>query len=181
LLPTGMRPALKDKAHWDTLQDWLSSFAESPLGIKIKGLLASGKGKILREAPFNIKMDFGTRLVGQIDLLYYDESKVYIWDYKITEESDARENSFMDLYYNQLKFYGYVAKRQFPRQALEMGLYMLREKRAVAVDMKGLSFDDVEKQIKDISFRVVNGPLEGNENMCHSCPWKNLCSKQLCP
>lgn len=179
LLPTGMRPALKDKAHWDTLQDWLSSFAESPLGAKIKGLLASRKGQILREAPFNIKMDFGTRLVGQIDLLYYDESKVYIWDYKITEESDTDETSFMDLYGHQLKFYGYVVKRQFPDKALEMGLYLLRERKAVTIDTNGLSFDDVEKQIKDTSFRAVKGPFDSNDNRCPYCPWKNLCSKEL--
>jgi len=178
MLPTGLRPVLKDKSHWSTLQGWLLDFAESRLGMAIKDMLAARKNQILREVPFNIKMDFGTRLVGQIDLLYHDEPKVCIWDYKITEESDTDERSFMDLYGHQLKFYGYVVKRQFPNKALEMGLYLLRERKAVTIDTDGFSFDDVEKQIKDASFRAVKGPFEDNDNRCPYCPWKNLCSKE---
>ena len=38
LLPTGLRPVLKDKTHWTILMRWLDAFRESPLGLSLQNV-----------------------------------------------------------------------------------------------------------------------------------------------
>ncbi|MDI9376603.1 MAG: hypothetical protein QM394_00455, partial [Synergistota bacterium] len=79
---------------------------------------------------------------------------------------------------HQVKFYGYVVRRQFPHKPVEMGLYLLREGKAIGVKTDNISFDDVEKQIKDAAFVSANGPYKKNTHNCLVCPLKNLCAKE---
>ncbi|HOM96796.1 UvrD-helicase domain-containing protein [Acetomicrobium sp.] len=180
LLPTGLRPVLKDKTHWTILMRWLEAFRESPLGLSLQNVLSSKslKGQVHREIPFSVNLDIGTRLAGQIDLIYHDKEGIHLWDYKITEEASIDSKSLMGLYSHQVKFYGYVVRRQFPHKPVEMGLYLLREGKAIGVKTDNISFDDVEKQIKDAAFVSANGPYKKNTHNCLVCPWKNLCAKE---
>ncbi|WP_286976664.1 UvrD-helicase domain-containing protein [Acetomicrobium sp. UBA5826] len=176
MLPTGLRPILKDKSHWPLLQRWLTAFAGSSLGSTLRRTLSSKdpEYKTYREIPFDFELESGTRLAGQIDLLYLDDATAHIWDYKITEDLD--EGSFMDLYHKQLEFYGYVVNREFPQKNLLMGLYMLRESREILLDAEGISFAEIQRNIEEAALKAALGPYEKNTSHCSACPWKNACA-----
>ena len=143
--------------------------AEGKLGQLLRQKLSLGL--LRREVPFRTRVG-ETTLVGIVDALWEEEGRIHIWDYKIT----SLENAPMELYAEQMRFYGLAWHLLHPGRAMKLGLCFLREGKTEFLE--GVGFEEIEEAVRESACAGANGPFSPAHARCGSCPWRNFCFRE---
>ncbi len=169
-LPPALKAPFSEEASRRQLREWLSGLAEGELGQLLRQKL--GMGLLRREVPFRTRVG-ETALVGIVDVLWEEEGRIHIWDYKIT----SLENAPMELYAEQMRFYGLAWHLLHPNRAVKLGLCFLREGKTEPLEC--VDFEEIEEAVRESACAGANGPFPPAHARCGSCPWRNFCFKEL--
>ncbi|MDI3532071.1 MAG: hypothetical protein PWR28_416 [Synergistaceae bacterium] len=168
-LPPALKAPFSEEASRRQLREWLSGLAEGELGQLLRQRLSLGL--LRREVPFRTRVG-ETTLVGIVDALWEEEGRIHIWDYKIT----SLENAPMELYAEQMRFYGLAWHLLHPGKAVKLGLCFLREGKTEFLE--GVGFEEIEEAVRESACAGANGPFSPAHVRCGSCPWRNFCFRE---
>lgn len=168
-LPPALKAPFSEEASRRQLREWLSGLAEGELGQLLRQRLSLGL--LRREVPFRTRVG-ETTLVGIVDALWEEEGRIHIWDYKIT----SLENAPMELYAEQMRFYGLAWHLLHPGRAVKLGLCFLREGKTEFLE--GVDFEEIEEAVRESACAGANGPFSPAHARCGSCPWRNFCFRE---
>ncbi|HQE21270.1 MAG TPA: UvrD-helicase domain-containing protein [Thermosynergistes sp.] len=168
-LPPALKAPFSEEVSRRQLREWLSGLAEGELGQLLRQRLSLGL--LRREVPFRTRVG-ETTLVGIVDALWEEEGRIHIWDYKIT----SLENAPMELYAEQMRFYGLAWHLLHPGRAVKLGLCFLREGKTEFLE--GVGFEEIEEAVRESACAGANGPFSPAHARCGSCPWRNFCFRE---
>lgn len=168
-LPPALKAPFSEEVSRRQLREWLSGLAEGELGQLLRQRLSLGL--LRREVPFRTRVG-ETTLVGIVDALWEEEGRIHIWDYKIT----SLENAPMELYTEQMRFYGLSWHLLHPGRAVKLGLCFLREGKTEFLE--GVGFEEIEEAVRESACAGANGPFSPAHARCGSCPWRNFCFRE---
>jgi len=168
-LPPALKAPFSEEVSRRQLREWLSGLAEGELGQLLRQRLSLGL--LRREVPFRTRVG-ETALVGIVDALWEEEGRIHIWDYKIT----SLENAPMELYAEQMRFYGLAWHLLHPGRAVKLGLCFLREGKTEFLE--GVGFEEIEEAVRESACAGANGPFSPAHARCGSCPWRNFCFRE---
>jgi len=168
-LPPALKAPFSEEASRRQLRKWLLGLAEGKLGQLLRQKLSLGL--LRREVPFRTRVG-ETTLVGIVDALWEEEDRICIWDYKIT----SLENAPMELYAEQMRFYGLAWHLLHPGRAVKLGLCFLREGKTELLE--GVGFEEIEEAVQESVCAGANGPFPPAHTRCGSCPWRNFCFRE---
>jgi ATP-dependent exoDNAse (exonuclease V) beta subunit len=168
-LPPALKAPFSEEVSRRQLREWLSRLAEGELGQLLRQRLSLGL--LRREVPFRTRVG-ETTLVGIVDALWEEEGRIHIWDYKIT----SLENAPMELYAEQMRFYGLAWHLLRPGRAVKLGLCFLREGKTEFLE--GVDFEEIEEAVRESACAGANGPFSPAHARCGSCPWRNFCFRE---
>lgn len=147
------------------LREWLLTFAESPLGVKLRNTQGMS-----REHPFRISLDDRTAIAGIIDAVCGN----FVADYKITAISDVPDG----LYDSQMDFYALAVNEQGKFEAVTSAIAFLKEN---AVQERIITdFSGIRERIERAAAECASGKREAYSpslNHCGECPFKKGCVK----
>ncbi len=168
-LPPALKAPFSEEASRHQLRKWLLGLAEGELGQLLRQKLSLGL--LRREVPFRTRVG-ETTLVGSVDAGWEEEGRICIWDYKIT----SLENAPMELYAEQMRFYGLAWHLLHPGRAVKLGLCFLREGKTELLE--GVGFEEIEEAVRESACAGANGPFSPAHARCGSCPWRNFCFRE---
>jgi ATP-dependent exoDNAse (exonuclease V) beta subunit len=190
-LSTALRETWRNAENRKALLGWFTDFSRSDEGRSLADAIQ--KGTLRRESPFCMAIDAANdapdegrgspvRLVGATDVVWREEGRWHVRDYKIT----LSDNAPAELYRAQLAFYALVVKLlterlSLPFDGVDVGLIFLREGGRLG-DTKNFPGDGdwaaMQSQIAAVARAAARGPWIPHHERCHRCPWRLKCPKR---
>ncbi|HDQ92831.1 MAG TPA: PD-(D/E)XK nuclease family protein, partial [Synergistetes bacterium] len=167
ILPPELRPLWADQGRSVPLIERLEKFSACSAAERIRR--AEGA---MKEAPFRIRLQDGTLMVGTIDVVWRDEGRIFIRDYKTGDIGESAGT----LYEAQLLFYALAARKHFGETDVDLALVSIDDPGEKMVNTRGISWPDIEADIASAALDAGSGPFLPNSKMCHGCPWRESCS-----
>ena len=175
-LPPSLRSVWREEKARSALVGWLEGLAGLPAG-KALAERAAG-GTLRRELPFRFRMAEGPLLTGSIDVLWEEEGRICIRDYKITARDESAPESapsWEALYSSQLLFYGYAASLAWPGKGVDMRLIHLREGTEGDPVEGAPSWKRMEEDLRRAARQAVSGPFTPASERCPVCFYRFDC------
>ena len=149
----------------DTLKKWLTTFADSDLGAKLRNTTG-----VEREHIFRIPLNSDTVMAGAVDAVYGNS----VADYKITAVDDVPDG----LYDSQMDFYALAVHEEEGFETVNATIAFLKEN---TVQERVISnFPAIRERIERASRECASGKREAYEarlEHCGECPFKKGCVK----
>ncbi|NLB83204.1 MAG: UvrD-helicase domain-containing protein [Synergistaceae bacterium] len=175
-LPPSLRSVWREDKARLALALWLEGLARLPAGEALAERAA--EGSLRRELPFRFRMTDGPLLTGSIDVLWEEEDKICIRDYKITARDESAPESapsWEALYSSQLLFYGYAASLAEPGKNVDMRLIHLREGTEGDPVEGASSWNKMTEQLRRVARQAVSGPFAPAAERCPVCFYRFDC------
>jgi len=166
ILPSDLRPVWADTSRSGPLMEWLERFASSTPAERIRNA-----GVVQREVPFRVRLGNGTIMVGTIDILWREDNRLFIRDYKIGR-TDGAPRLLYDL---QIVFYALAARKHFGNVPCDLALISLKDSNEIGIDISDISWSGIENDVISAAGEAGSGPFSPNLKMCPSCPWRREC------
>jgi len=188
-MPSVLRDAWRNDKNKEALRGWLTAFAASDEGRSLA--LAAHDGVLKRESAFCAMLKLSEpcqsynndlRLVGAMDVLWRNEGRWHIRDYKITLSDNAPD----ELYRAQLAFYALVVKilaerQNLPFDEVDVGLVFLREGGLIDSTRRFSRESDwraMADRVMTAARVAAAGPWIPKRENCRRCPWRVKCPKR---